>query len=331
MTQSVFLAAENGGAGNVPVIILLAALGAFAVAYFVVGPGRRKGPKRHGDIPLSMRPYHSDEELETTGLERAMAWGVALAVFSSLFLPLYWLIEPNRQNQRVDEHYQQDVAQGRAEYQNACASCHGTELGGGSAPHPDPDIDAAWPAPALNNIVARYEESEIVEDPFDLIMQTLRRGRPGTPMQAFSEEAGGSLNDQQLEAIATYILSVQTGELPDGEAFVGASGDNVFEANCARCHGPDAEGYVGPQLLNVFERYGAEEGDEASLEQARAAVRHAIENGRYVPGEQLMPPFGDVLSEDAIDAVIEHIEQLQETGGPSYGQLGPDATTSAEE
>jgi mono/diheme cytochrome c family protein len=330
MTHAVFLAAEGGGAGNVPVIILLAALGAFAVAYFVVGPGRRKGPRRHGDIPLSMRPYHSDEELETTGLERAMAWGVALAVFSSLFLPLYWLIEPNRQNEKVEEHYQQDVAQGRAEYQNACASCHGTELGGGSAPHPDPDIEAAWPAPALNNIVARYEDSEIVEDPFHLIMQTLRNGRPGTPMQAFSEAAGGSLNDQQLEAITTYILSVQTGELPEGEAFVGASGDNVFDANCARCHGADAQGYVGPQLVNVFERYGAEEGDDESLETARAAVRHAIEKGRYVPGEQLMPPFENVLSADAIDAVIDHLEDLQQTGGPSAGQLGPDATSAQE-
>lgn len=327
MSHAVFLAVENGGAGNVPVIILVAALGAFAVAYFVVGPGRRKGPKRHGDIPLSMRPYHSDEELETTGLERAMAWGVALAVFSSLFLPLYWLIEPSRQDGRVDDHYAQDVEQGRTEYQNACAACHGQDLAGGSAPHPDPEVEAAWPAPALDNIAARYEDSEIVEDPFDLIVQTLRRGRPGTPMQAFSEESGGSLNDQQLEAIASYILSVQTGETPDGEAFVGASGDDVFQNNCARCHGDDGEGYVGPQLTNVFERYGAEEGDEASQDQARGAVRDAVEQGRYVPGEALMPPFGTLLSDDAIDAVIEHVEGFQETGGPEHGQLGPDPSS----
>src|SRR5690606_7596201 len=77
-------AAEGGsGLSTVVVIVLIAALAAFAVAYVVVGPGKRKaGAKRRGDIPLAMRPYHSDEELETTGLERAMAWGVALSLFS---------------------------------------------------------------------------------------------------------------------------------------------------------------------------------------------------------------------------------------------------------
>jgi mono/diheme cytochrome c family protein len=330
MTLPLILAAEGGGAGNVPVIILLVALAAFGIAYFVVGPGRRQGPKRHGDIPLSMRPYHSDEELETTGLERAMAWGVALAVFSSLFIPLYWLIEPTRQNNRVADHYEQDVEQGRAQYQNACAACHGEDLGGGSAPHPDPDIDAAWPAPTLHNIVARYDDSEIVEDVFDFMVEQMRYGRPGTPMPPFSEDAGGSMNDQQLMAIATYILSVQTGELGEAEAFAGASGDDIFGANCARCHAADGSGYVGPQLLNVFERYGWDPDDEESVADARAAVRHAIENGRFVPGQADMPPFGAVLTDDAIDRLVDHIEGFQETGGPSHAQLGPDPSQEDE-
>ena len=324
MTTTTLLAAAEGGAGNLPVIILLAALAVFAVAYVIVGPGRRQGPKRHGDIPLSMRPYHSDEELETTGLERAMAWGVALAVFASIFLPLYWLIEPERQNNRMAEHYEQDVEQGRVEYQNACAACHGTNLDGGSAPHPDPDVEAAWPAPRLDNIVARYEDSEIVDDVFDFIVETVRHGRAGTPMPAFSEAAGGSLNDQQLTAMATYILSVQTGELPEAETFAGAAGDDIFQANCARCHGDDGEGYVGPQLVNVFERYGWDPDDEESLEQARAAVEDAIVNGRAVPNKADMPPFGQTLSDDAIERLVDHIEDIQQTGGPSHGQLGPD-------
>lgn len=331
MTIPVFLAAEGGGAGNLPVIILLVALAVFAVAYFVVGPGRRRGPSSHGDIPLSMRPYHSDDELESTGLERAMAWGVALAVFSSIFLPLYWLIEPGRQNDRVAEHYEQDVEQGRAEFQNTCAACHGEDLGGGSAPHPDPDVEAAWPAPALNNLVARYEDSEIVEDPFDYIVEQMRHGRPGTPMPAFSTGAGGALNDQQLFAIATYILSVQTGELPEAEAFVGASGADIFEGNCARCHKADMTGDVGPQLLNVFERYGWDPDDPESIEDARAAVEHAIVNGRYIPGQADMPPFGETLTDDAIQRLVDHIEDQQQTGGPPHAQLGPDPTTTEDD
>src|SRR5680860_1223560 len=105
-----FLLAASGGGGATPIILLVLALVGFAVAYFVVGPGRRSGPKRNADIPLGLRPYHSNEELETTGMERAMAWGVALAVFASLFLPLYWLIEPMRINNAVDRFYEQDVA-----------------------------------------------------------------------------------------------------------------------------------------------------------------------------------------------------------------------------
>ncbi|MFA9432696.1 c-type cytochrome [Egicoccus sp. AB-alg2] len=328
-----FILAEGGGSGgNAPMVILVGALAAFALAYFVVGPGRRrKGPQRLGDIPLAMRPYHSDEELETTGMERAMAWGVALAVFASLFLPLYWLIEPGRINQRVDEFYEQDVAAGRALFAEACASCHGTNLEGGSAPHPNPDIEAPWPAPALNNIVARYEGSEIVDDVAGFILMTLENGRPGTPMPAFGVGEGGQYSDQQLQALLAYILSVQTGEVTaeegtvdEAQAFEGASGEDIFAANCARCHGQNGEGYVGPQLLNVFERYGGQEGDEASIEQARAVVRDAVLNGRLVPGKAPMPSFAGVLSDDAIEAVIDHIEGFQETGGPRFGQIGGD-------
>ncbi len=309
-------------AGNVPLVILIVALVGFALAYFVVGPGKRKGPKRHADIPLAMRPYHSDEELETTGMERAMSWGVALAVFASLFLPIYWLIEPTRINNAVDEFYEQDVQAGREEYQNACATCHGTNLEGGSAPHPDPEIDAAWPAPALDNIVARYQDSEVVEDVEAFIYNAMFYGRPGTPMEAFSVGQGGSYSDNQLEQITAYILSVQTGELPEAQEFVGQSGEDVFDDNCARCHGADAEGGVGPQLVNVYERYGWSGEDDGSLEDARAAVEEAIRNGRLLTGNAPMPDFDQTLTDDAIEAVVSHLEDIQETGGPSSAQIG---------
>ncbi len=329
------LLVEGGGSGRaVPVIILLVALAGFALAYFIVGPGKRKGPKRYADIPLAMRPYHSDEELETTGMERAMAWGVALSAFAALFLPLYWLIEPDRIERNVQQFYEQDVADGRVEYQNACASCHGTNLEGGSAPHPDPDIDVAWPAPALDNIVARYEDSEIVEDVREYIELTLVHGRDGTPMQAFSVASGGVFSDQQISAIITYILSVQTGEIPeiDAEAFVGQSGEDLFAMHCANCHGQVGQGRVGPQLLNVFERYGWDPDDPDSAETPRAVIRHALENGRRVPGEAPMPAFDQVLTPDAMTRIIDHIETFQETGGPSFAQIGgPPRVAEADE
>jgi len=318
------------GGSSLPILILVLALGGFALAYVLVGPGKRKGPKRYGDIPLAQRPYHSDAELEGPGLERAMAWGVAFAVFSSLFLPLYWLIEPGRINTRVDEFYAQDVSAGRVQYQNACASCHGVNLEGGSAPHPDASISAAWPAPALNNITARYADSAIVTDVRQHILLTLRYGRAGTPMQAFSVGSGGALSDNQLESITAYILSVQTGELPRAQSFVGQSRDALFANNCARCHGENAQGYVGPQLVNVFERYGWRPGDDASLEQAKAAVKQAIVNGRIVPGQAPMPSFALELTDEAIDAIVEHLASIQRTGGPAFAQIGGDPVPTPE-
>ena len=74
------------GGSSVPILILVLALGGFGVAYMLVGPGKRKGPKRYGDIPLAQRPYHSDEELEGPGLERQVvdvgstAFGIALDI-----------------------------------------------------------------------------------------------------------------------------------------------------------------------------------------------------------------------------------------------------------
>ncbi|MFP5309764.1 MAG: c-type cytochrome [Actinomycetes bacterium] len=306
--------AEGGGGGlsSIAIILLLAGLGAFAVAYFVVGPGKSRGPKTKTDIPLAMRPYHSDEELETTGLERAMAWGVALAVFMAIFIPLYWVIEPDRIDAKMDEFYEQDVAKGRVLYAQNCTNCHGDNAQGGFAPHPDPNVTAAWPAPALDNIVARYEDSVIVEDIEEFITRTLLQGRAGTPMPAWGAAYQGPMNDQQIEALTKYLLSIQTGEVPEAQAYVGASGQDVFMDNCARCHGQQAEGRVGPSLTEVFYRYGAVEGDDEAIASAADAIRSTLYRGRQVPTGAPMPSFADVLSDGAIEKVIEYLQSIQQ-------------------
>ena len=308
-------------ARTIAILVLLAALAAFAVAYFVAGPGRRRprAAAPPGDIPLAQRPYFSDEELETTGLERAMSWGVALVVFMAVFLPTYWILEPDRKNDYIDAYYREDVEAGRVEFQTACAQCHGEDAGGGFAPHPDPEIDAPWPVPALDNISARYEDNPNVIDLEAFITQTIKQGRPGTPMPAWGAFYGGSMNDQQVEELVAYILSIQTGKKEGPQAFQGASGREIFETNCARCHGQNAEGNVGPDLHGVFARFGAD-GTDTKDQEAREAVRSTIEHGRVVPTGANMPAFEEVLSPDAIARLIEYLESIQEPGETAAAQ-----------
>jgi cytochrome c oxidase cbb3-type subunit III len=157
---------------------------------------------------------------------------------------------------------------------------------------------------------------------FDFILRPATDGRPGTPMPAFGVGAGGQYSDNQMRQIASYILSVQTGEVGevDAQAFVGASGEDLFADHCARCHGADGQGVVGPTLLNLYERYGFQEGDDPG--DVRAVIRQAVLQGRDLPGNAPMPSFAQVLSDDAITAIIEHIESFQETGGPRFAQIG---------
>lgn len=326
---SLLLATQAAEGANNPtttiiMVVLVGGLVAFGLAYFIVGPGRSKpsGDKRVGDIPLAMRPYHSDEELESTAMERAMAWGVALSLFSGVFLAVYWMIEPARINDQMDAYYEQDVSAGRVAFVNNCATCHGTEAQGGSAPNPYGD--APWPAPRLNNIEARYADSAIVTDVEDFITQTLIRGRPGTPMAAWRSDYNGPMNDFQINEIVRYLLSIQQDEVEeiDAQAFAGASGGEIFANNCARCHGDNLEGRVGPSLTNIYERYGADLGDESTYGPVRETIEQTLINGRVVPGVGVMPSFKDTLPEDAIQSVIDHIESQQVEGGPRYGQVG---------
>jgi mono/diheme cytochrome c family protein len=84
-------------------------------------------------------------------------------------------------------------------------------------------------------------------------------------MPAWSQENGGPLTDDEIEALTLYILSWETGGLPDlsptptftprppitpipdveGDPNRGAV---LYAENCAVCHGPNGEGRVGASL-----------------------------------------------------------------------------------
>jgi cytochrome c oxidase cbb3-type subunit 3 len=124
-------------------------------------------------------------------------------------------------------------------YGQNCAGCHGADGQFGPAPPlNDPTFLAIVPDAVLKQLVAG--------------------GRPGTPMPAFSRRKGGSLTDEQVEAIAGGIKSRWKAEppkvTPPAYAVSGGRGDpergqEVFAMACASCHGAEGlggKGKVGP-------------------------------------------------------------------------------------
>ncbi|MDP9021816.1 MAG: c-type cytochrome [Actinomycetota bacterium] len=76
------------------------------------------------------------------------------------------------------------------------------------------------------------------------------------------------------------------------------SGRDVFEANCAMCHGRDASGMMGmhPSLRGAVERL-TREGVEVTIRKGRAT-------------QPPMPAFEDRLSDEDIAEVIAYLDSL---------------------
>jgi cytochrome c oxidase cbb3-type subunit 3 len=81
----------------------------------------------------------------------------------------------------------------------------------------------------------------------------------------------------------------------DGKAM--ATARNLFQNNCAQCHGSDGGGAKGfPNLANKDWQWG---GDPDSIVQTISAGRVAA-----------MPPWGQVLGAQGVDAVVAYVQTL---------------------
>jgi len=163
------------------------------------------------DLASNRRPYLSDEELEGSKLDMALGSSLVLLAITAIALPVYWLGEPGRhegQDANTDHIF---TLRGEDIYIEGaqCVNCHGPEGSGGSAPiaitteSGEFVAQVAWKAPALNTVLARFTEDEV--------LHTLNYGRNGV-MAAWGGGGGGPLTDQQLEELVYYIRSIQISE-----------------------------------------------------------------------------------------------------------------------
>jgi mono/diheme cytochrome c family protein len=188
----------------------------------------------------NVTPFFDDQELETSHLERVLRWALLFSTIVAVVLPVYWVLEPNRQDAEAQGFEKRAVERGAVLFANnlmpaydgakslLCANCHGTDAGGGSAQYTitpaaqgndkAAPVQVTWQAPALNTVMYRFNDCS-AEDLAALAKNCTRAenqvnniitfGRAGTPMPAWGIEGGGPKNDQAITDLVAYLKSIQ--------------------------------------------------------------------------------------------------------------------------
>jgi len=165
-------------------------------------------------LAANRKPYYDDEILEGKKIERTQLIGIAFLAIVTLALPLYWILEPGRQEGERNGWEHRFERWGSRLYDVTanggfnCAGCHGGSKGsGGAAVYALTDSktgevrEVSWKSPALNTIYYRFSESEV--------RFILEYGRPFSPMSPWGVVGGGPMNEQQIETVQAYLKSIQ--------------------------------------------------------------------------------------------------------------------------
>lgn len=196
-------------------------------------------------------------------------------------------------------------------YQKYCSLCHGANREGYANDH----------APSLRS--KSLFESGVPHS----ILRPLSYGRQGTAMAGYLEDVGGPLTLDETWDL-TYWLFWQSGaervklsENPvPGDV---QKGEEIYQQNCASCHGKEGQGINAPALGN----------QSALTHNKDEFIRYAIEKGR---DGTPMQSFADKLSVQDIDDLTAFIRSrsngwemekpmLSAIPGPEKYVLNPDS------
>ncbi|WP_270373898.1 cytochrome-c oxidase, cbb3-type subunit III [Marinicauda sp. Alg238-R41] len=176
------------------------------------------------------------------------------------------------------------LAAGRSAFGDNCATCHG-DGGQGAIGYPN-----------LNDDIWLWGGT------FDEIRHTLEVGiRSDHPEARYSQMpaygADGLLERQEINAVADHVMTL-AGLIEPTEAGE-TTGAEIYEFQCAACHGVDATGdrMVGaPNLVDNYWLYGSE----------REQIVNSIWRGPF----GVMPNWGERLNDPTITALAAYVYLL---------------------
>ncbi|MDD7972126.1 cytochrome-c oxidase, cbb3-type subunit III [Roseinatronobacter alkalisoli] len=185
-----------------------------------------------------------------------------------------------------DELHRFAVNAGAAVFRAQCSQCHGSGGAGvQAAGYPNLlDDDWLWGG-TLDDIVTTVTWGIRNEDFADARW---------SEMPAFGRD--GLLDDAEIDQVVNHVLSLSGA---DHDAQLAAAGAELYEINCASCHGDGGEGdyFLGaPALNNQVWLYGG----------SFDAIRETVYYSRF----GVMPGFENRLREAEIRAVAAYVHQL---------------------
>ena len=185
--------------------------------------------------------------------------------------------------------------QGAALYQRYCALCHGSDGQGYAA-------DNA-------NALAHPQFLSTATD--ELLRRGIARGRPGTAMSAWGKEAGGPLDDAQVDALVRHLRQWQTTPSVDLSTIqvsgVAMRAEVFYEARCAGCHGAKGQ---GGEFMSIAH-------PEFLASASNGYLLRVLQEGR---SGTPMPAFADQLTPQTLEDLVVLIRSWQQPPGEATGE-----------
>src|SRR5438128_4471691 len=175
---------------------------------------RRPRGARGPDIPPAMRPGPSDPDLEKPVLEKLYAAGLILVVIMALWIPGVFLRENVSNKSDTRNLLEQSIERGHLTTLPAseanqigfnCERCHGPGLHGGQNVYNGNVVTV----PNLQTVCGGADLGHPLITDLQDVINTIAQGRTGTDMPSWSVRYSGAMDDQQIQDLVNYILSIQ--------------------------------------------------------------------------------------------------------------------------